>query len=81
MWVADHPKSKLKDLTVLTRKDLMKGNKSVIPAVFFVHTYYSDSVEEHSAEPGYDFSRWDQWLNEGRIYIEKKKEINEDLLV
>jgi len=83
MWIADWPKERLKDLRPLTRKDLMKNNKSVIPAVFFVHTYYSDSVEQHEAEPGYDFiGKWAQWLDQGRVYITKpKSDINEDLLV
>lgn len=83
MWIKDWDKDKLKDLTVLTRKDLTKGGKNIIPAVFYVHTYYSDSVEQHEAEPGYDFiGKWGAWLDDSRVYVAKpKSNINEDLLV
>ena len=86
MFVADHPKERIKDLQVLTRKDLMKNNHPVIPTKFFVHTYHNDNLEEHTTEPGYDFTKWNEWLLDRRIYIEKtvtpeKPKINESLLI
>ena len=87
MWKADYDKSKLSELQVLTRKDLTKGGKSLIPAKFYVHTYHNDNLEEHHSEPGDDFiGKWNLWLDDNRVYVDKPKtvdepKINQDLLI
>ena len=86
MWIKDWDKTKIAELQPLTRKDLTKNGKNLIPQRFFVHNYYDDKLEEHETQPGYDFSKWDEFLSDGRIYVEKDKtpigkQINESLLI
>ena len=88
MWIKDCSVNKLCELVVLTRKDLVKNGKSVIPLVFYVHGFHTeDVIEQHESEPGDDFiGKWEEWLDGGRIYVDKPKtietpKINEDLLI
>ena len=76
MWVKDHPVSILKELQILTPKDLKKHGRSVIPVTFFVHGFHREDVlEEHKSVAGEDFSKWNPWMAENRIFIHKQIEI------
>lgn len=63
----------LKDsLQLLTTKDLKVHGRPVIPSVFYVWGFHDElHLEEHHTSPGYDFSKWDPWMVENRIYITK----------
>jgi hypothetical protein len=74
MFVRDWPLTKLSELQVLKKSDLKKNGKNLIPDTFFVHGFHSEVLEEHHTTQGYDFSKWNEWLSEGRIYVEKEKD-------
>jgi hypothetical protein len=72
MLVAVHDISLKDSLQLLSAKDLIKHGRHLIPSAFYIWGFYDElHLEEHSATPGYDFSKWEPWLIENRIFINK----------
>ena len=79
MYVKDHPVSIIPSLQVLTENDLMRTGRRMIPIRYYVHGYHTEAtIEEHEHRQGEKFDKWKEWLNDGRIYIDKPEE---DMLI
>jgi len=75
MYVQSHSIDKLKELRLITRDDLIQGNKRLVPRIFFVRPFYSENIlEEHHAHEGMNFSKWREWLVDHRLYVLKPTE-------
>jgi len=84
MWVSNHGMDKFKDIQGVSMKDLVVKGRKIIPSHFFVYPFYTECLEEHRAEPGYDFyGKWQQWIDSGRIFVlkEQPKAKEDDLLI
>ena len=88
MWVADCPITLLSELRPLTRQDLVKNGKRVVPRTFYVHGFHREDVlEQHEIEssPSNFVEKWLPWIQAKRLFVPKEKETvtepKQDLLV
>lgn len=77
MYVQDQPITLLSELRPLTRQDLVKNGKRVMPSLFYIQSFYREDVlEEHRIDtpiPNF-IERYLPWLQAKRVFIPKEKE-------
>jgi hypothetical protein len=59
-----------KNLKPATEYDFLHADgKLEVGMKFWVHTYYSDELEEHITFKGMKLERWKEWMEDRRIYV------------